>query len=205
MTTTTKPHKLPPESRVMPLHLRMTDTQVVGGLRKFLEGRAVPYDDPADIGWYTEVHAQGSFTKSIRESAKKLPLLLFHDSRSLEAIIGVSDSWTESADGLWGVWRLDDAEHAQRAAKMAEDGLLGFLSIGFQPIRSETTYDEQDRATVTRLESRLLEVSLTPTPSFQAATVSKVRSSEITMHEQVSGRRVEGWAEWVAKARAAAL
>jgi HK97 family phage prohead protease len=202
--TLTRSTIVAPESRVQPLLLRMEDAQVVGGVRKFLEGRAVPYNVPTDIGWYTETHMPGEFTKSIRESAKSLPLLLFHDSRSLDSIIGVAEKWTEEADGLWGVWRLSDAEHAQRAAKMAEDGMLGFLSVGFQPIRSETIYDDQDRATVNRLESRLLEVSLTPTPAFQAATVSKVRSAEISLHEHVSGRKLAGWAEWVEKARAAA-
>lgn len=194
-----------PESRVQPLQLRLQDAQVVGGVRKYLEGRAVPYNTPTDIGWFTEVMAAGVFSKSIREAAKSLPLLLFHDSRSLDTIIGLAEKWTEEADGLWGVWKLDAADKAQRAAQMAEDGLLGFLSVGFQPIRSETIYDDQDRATVTRLEARLLEVSLTPTPAFQAATVSKVRSAEISLHEHVSGRKLAGWAEWVAEARARAL
>lgn len=203
--TLTRSTTVAPESRVQPLQLRLEDAQVVGGVRKYLEGRAVPYNTPTDIGWFTETFRPGAFAKSIRESAKNLPLLLFHDAKSLDAIIGQAEQWTEAADGLWGKWALSTEDHAQRAARMAEEGLLGFLSVGFMPMQSLTTYDDNDRATVERVEARLLEVSLTPTPAFQAATVSKVRSAEISLHEHVSGRKVNGWREWVEKTRAAAL
>lgn len=190
------------EGRVHPLTLALRDTQIVGGKRKYLEGRAVPYNTPANLGWYTEIIAPGCFTKSIREAAKALPLLLFHDSRSLDTIIGTADSWDERADGLWGVWALSEAEHAQRAAQMAEEGLLGFMSVGFMPIRSETVYDDQDNATVTRHEARLLETSLTPTPVFKDATVAKVRHHELSMDPRVSGRQLDGWKFWLDEARA---
>jgi len=193
------------EGRVNPFQLELRDTQVVGTIRKYLEGRAVPYNVAANTGWYKEIVAPGCFTKSIRESAAHLPLLLFHDSHSLDAIIGLAETWEERTDGLWGVWALSDAEHAQRAAQMAEQGLLGFMSIGFMPIRSETVYDDNDEATITRLEARLLETSLTPTPAFKDATVTKVRHNAIEMNPQVSGRQLDGWKSWLTDAKASAI
>ena len=86
-----------------------------------------------------------------------------------------------------GVWRLNDTADAQRAAQLAEAGDLIGLSIGFQPIRSDWELvddwdpdlglDHKDR--VTRLESRLLEVSMTPTPAFQEAKVTLVREQSV--------------------------
>lgn len=170
----------PVEGRVYSASLALRDTQVTGTTHRYLEGRAAPYGVAANTGWYTELLAPGCFAKSIKEAARALPLLLFHDGRSMDSIIGMAESWEERADGLWGVWRLSDEEHAQRAARMAADGMLAHMSVGFVPIRSETVYDEQDAATITRLEARLVEVSLTPTPAYKDALVSKVRSAGVT-------------------------
>lgn len=171
-----------PESRLFAgLQLRAADA--TEALTR-MEGMAVPYGVRTNVGWYEEEFAPGAFSKSIKEAARALPLLLFHDSRSFP--IGAAEQWDERADGLWGVWRLDDSEEAQRAARMARDGLMTGLSVGFQPIRSEWVFaegvGEMDR--VSRKEARLLEVSQVPTPAYKEAGVSLVRSGE--------GRRREG-------------
>lgn len=120
---------------------------------------------------------KGAFSKSIREAAKRLPLLLFHDSRSFP--VGVSEKWTESADGLDCVWRLDTSEVAQEAARLADAGMLTGLSVGFIGLQAERTYDEDSGMSwVERTEARLLEVSLTPTPAYVGAQVATVRSRE---------------------------
>jgi HK97 family phage prohead protease len=155
----------------------------------YLEGRAVPYDTPANVGWFMEAHAFKSLERSTRGgTARQLPLLLFHDNRSWPA--GHAEQWTHEADGLHGVWRLNDTPEAQQAAELAAAGDLTGLSIGFQPIRSQWEMldqgewdpdagpDHMDR--VTRLESRLLEVSLTPTPVFADAEVTMVRHARRT-------------------------
>ena len=144
---------------------------------KWLEGRAVPYGTWQDVGWYKEKIRKGAFAKSIREAAKKLPLLLWHDSRSFP--IGVSYRWTENDDGLDVVWQLDTGDRAQEAARLARDGMLTGLSVGFHDIISERTYDpDEDMSYVERIEARLLEVSLTPTPAYAGAKVALVRSRE---------------------------
>lgn len=168
-----------PEVRTFPaLQFREFEASDSG---RFLEGRAVPYNTWADIGWFMEQHAPGSFAKSIREAANKLPLLLFHDSRSFP--IGTSHEWRDSDAALDCVWRIDQKDdRAVEAARKAAEGLLTGLSIGFSPISEPSEKDgtlredENGLLWITWTESRLLEVSLTPTPAFAGAKVQLVRS-----------------------------
>jgi HK97 family phage prohead protease len=187
-----------PERRLFEAPLQLRDTQLVGKPFKYLEGRAVPYGEWADIGWFLEAHREGSLDQTTRAgSGKNLPLLLFHNNRSWP--IGHNDSWSSDSGGLNGVWRLNDTAEAQQAATLAAAGDLTGLSIGFQPIRSEWEHveewapelgpDHMDR--VTRLESRLLEVSLTPTPAFAGAEVVMVRTAERPRARRDT--RLDGW------------
>jgi HK97 family phage prohead protease len=154
-----------------------------GELFHHLEGRAVPFDQWADLGLFMERHHRDSFTASLAKQWR-LPLLAFH--RNTEMPIGVAEAWEARSDGLWGRWRLARSAVAQEAASWAREGGLG-LSVGFSPTRSEWEYakkfdpargsDGLDR--VTRLESRLLEVSLTPTPAFVDSIVSSVEAASL--------------------------
>lgn len=191
-----------PESRVLPTVLELRD---VDASKNYLEGRAVPYGVPTSVGWYTEIVEAGCFAKSIREAARGLPLLLFHDSRNLGALAGVSERWTEKSDGLHGLWRLEQTEEAQQAARMAESGTLGYMSVGFQPIRSITTFSDDpddDEMTITRVEARLLEVSLTPTPAYADAAVTKVRTMERDQGRAKADQDVEDLRAWLQAVRA---
>jgi len=167
----------------------LRDVQTTGRPYRYLEGRAVPYDVAGDIGWYVETHAFGSLKKSTREGAKNAPLLLGHANRDMQAIAGHAEEWRHEADGLHGVWKLNDSEGAQRAGQLVDGGDLAGLSIGFQPILSTwdlVDFDEWDpdlgpdhKDRVTRLESRLLEVSLVPTPAFAEAAVTAIRAATV--------------------------
>jgi hypothetical protein len=174
-----------PEQRQYSTTIQLRDTQLIGKPFKYLEGRAVPYDTWANVGWFLEQHQKGSLDQTTKAgTGARLPLLLFHDNRSFP--VGSSESWDSQDDGLHGVWRLNDLAQAQQAAMLAESGDLGWLSIGFQPIRSQWEYVDdwnpdlgpEHMDQVTRVESRLLEVSLTPTPAFAEAEVLMVRTSE---------------------------
>ena len=176
-----------PEVRTFPV-LEFRDFEVANSGR-FLEGRAVPYNTWADIGWFMEQHAPGSFAKSIREAAKQLPLLLWHNNQSFP--IGVSHEWRDGEKALDCVWRLDQQDDlAMTAARKAAEGMLTGLSIGFRPISEPSTeagtltVDDNGLAWITWTESRLLEVSLTPTPAFAGAKVALVRSKR-----HIGGRR----------------
>lgn len=192
------------EGRVVAATMEIRDVETSTGRINRLSGRAVPYNEVARLGWYDELIDPGAFTKSIREAANGLPLMLFHNAESLDSIIGKAESWDERDDGLHGVWKLTDADAAQRAARMARDGVLGYLSIGFQPIRSSSTFDDDDNLTITRHEARLLETSLVPTPAYQSATVTKVRCADPLRSEDIGGRRVRGWREYLDKITASA-
>jgi HK97 family phage prohead protease len=174
-----------PEVRLYQTGFQLRATQIVGKPYKYLEGRAVPYDTWANVGWFLEAHEKGSLDQTTKAgTGSRLPLLLFHNNRSWP--VGSSDSWESRDDGLHGVWRLNELPEAQQAALLAESGDLGYLSIGFQPIRQQWEWaddwnpdlgpDHMDR--VLRQESRLLEVSLTPTPAFSDAEVTMVRTAE---------------------------
>ena len=171
---------------------------------RYIEGRAVPYDTWANIGWFLEAHQAGSFARSITEAAKRLPLLLFHNAQAWP--VGVSHEWRDNDKGLDVVWRMDDSDEAARAVDLADKGMLTGLSIGFAPIRSQWDYvsfddwdpdlgpDHMDR--VTRLESRLLEVSLTPTPAFVGAQVSLVRTREARKVKDAKRPGLDAWREY---------
>lgn len=174
-----------PEIRLYERALALVDTDTTDSL-SYLEGRAVPYNTLTDTGWwYLEEMAPLVFDGSVT-AHPNLPLLLWHNGRSFP--VGVAEEWLEQDDGLHGIWRLDqDNPDAQRAARQARDGFLTGMSVGFAPIRSEWTYadweawDPDDPATydqVRRIEARLLETSLTPTPAFADAEVALVRSAE---------------------------
>lgn len=186
MTTAAAAVLRAPEVRTYPTRsLQVVDIETDSALRE-LRGRAVPYGEPSNVGWYIESFAPGAFAKSIRESARDLPLLLWHDSHAFP--IGAASRWTETDDGLDGTWRLDDSDMAQTAARQARDGFLTGLSVGFQPTPNGSRWtlvddddwnpDEGVVDEVERTEARLLEVSLTPTPAYAGAGVTLVRSHD---------------------------
>lgn len=167
---------------------------------RYLEGRAVPYDTWADIGWFMEKHLRGSFKKSIREAAKGLPLLLWHDNRTFP--IGVSEEWRDLDDALHGVWRIDQKDElARTAAQKARDGFLTGLSIGFAPVgeprEEDIKVDDNGVVWITRRESRLLEVSLTPTPAFAGAQVSLVRSRNPHQGSKRRSAELDAWKNYL--------
>jgi hypothetical protein len=199
-----------PEARTYATRLELVETETTGKKPyRYLEGRAVPYDTWGDCGMFMERHALNSFKRSTSgNSGAKLPLMLFHDRQRIP--VGVAEKWTHD-DGLTGVWRLDASAEAQRAAEAAADGMLVGLSVGFQPKESEwefRSWDDWDpklgpdhKDKVTHLESRLVEVSLTPTPVFEDAGVSEVRTvmDALEIREQKvrrPERQVDAWRKW---------
>lgn len=193
------------ERRIHGIELRDVDTTESLSM---LRATAVPYNTDGDVGWYVEQHAPGSFAKSIKESAAALPLLMFHDNRTWP--IGVAEEWDDGSAALVGTWRLDGSEEAQRAGQLARDGILNFMSIGFMPIRSEWELVDdwnpdkgpEFKDHVKRLESRLLETSMVPTPVFNKAAVKWVRSGDSPRKRDGGRREVEAWRREIDELRA---
>lgn len=195
------------ERRTIGVELREVET--TPGLT-MLRGRAVPYEVQADIGWFLEEFAKGSLGKSARESAAALPLMLFHGEDGKAFPAGSIAKWDEQASGLYGEWRIADDPDAQKAAKLAEEGHLNFMSIRFVPIRSEWTYVEDfnpdlgaaHKDSVVRKEARLLEVSLVPTPAYNDATIEWVRSGEHVRERAKQHRAADSWRAELERLRA---
>jgi HK97 family phage prohead protease len=148
-----------------------------------------------------EAHAPGSFAKSIKEAARQLPLLMFHDSQSFP--VGVAHEWRDGDAALGCVWRIDEKDdRAVEAARKAADGYLTGMSIGFAPIRTEWSTDDKGLDWALRRESRLLEVSLTPTPAFAGAHVTVVRSrGDIAAESQRRSAEVDAYKRELAAMR----
>ena len=181
-----------PERRLFETPLCLRDTQAVragAGPYKYLEGRAVPYGAWTDVnGWFLEQFQAGAFERSTKGAAQDAPLLLFHDNRRMP--IGHAERWTHAGDGMDGVWKLNGEPDSQRAAALAEAGDLTGLSVGFSMVRynldrsedhaPDLGPDHMDR--LTHFESRLHEVSVTPTPAYAEAAVTLVRSNVRRTH-----------------------
>lgn len=212
--------KLPTEVRTAPV--RMLEVETTDNF-KYLSAILVPYNEPADIGWFVEEHAPGSFAKSIKEAANGLPLHVFHDDNASTGAnmtveswpIGVAAEWDDTDARLRGVWKLDDDPKAQRAAKLAqvdEDGLsmLGYMSVRFAPIRStwvrvddfNPDLGPEYKDKVTRVESRLVSAALVSTPAFVGATVEWVRSNEAQRNWDGGGRQLDEWAQYLEQVKA---
>jgi hypothetical protein len=192
-----------PEARDFTTTLHLRDVQSVGRPYKYIEGRAVPYETWADLGLFLEQHARGSFKRTTNNrSGKGLPLMLFHDAGRFP--IGHAERWENDDDGLRGVWQLNDSADAQTAARMAEQGDLVGLSVGFQDVQEPRidwpdNFDAFDiglgpdsKPRVTRIESRLVEVSMTPTPAYRDAAVTMIRTRGLPAREQRE-REVDHW------------
>lgn len=178
-----------PEGRLFPA-LELREIEASAGYT-MLRGLAVPYDEYASIGWFLEAFRAGSLSKSIAEAARALPLNLFHDNQTFP--IGAASEWIEEARGLTGVWKLDDAQTAQEAARHAAAGRLTGLSIEFTPIRSEWQLAEvfdpaagpEGMDKVERIEARLSAVGLVQAPAYVQAGVELVRSADARRREPI--------------------
>ena len=156
-----------------------TRTSSRGDVLTTLTGRAVPYGVWANSGYRLVQFAPGSLDKSIKEAARSLPLLLWHDDRSWP--IGAAVQWKSTPEGLDGVWTLDESDEAQRAGRMARDGFLTGMSVGVVPVRSEHDFarewdldNEANMDRVTYNEARLVETSLVYAGVFADAQVTFV-------------------------------
>lgn len=197
------------EARIYPTGFELRELDATESLRR-LAGMAVPYNTPTELGTFSEEIAPGMFTRSIKSDGMLLPLHLFHGdepgSRADPWPIGMAREWRERPNGLYGVWELDDHPDAQRAAKMARDGKLPYLSVRFQPTPNKTDVRYiGDRAHFIRRQGRLISTSLVSTPAYLDAKVDWVRSSERVARPGSPGTPLADWTDYLAKIKAGPL
>lgn len=151
--------------------------------RAVAEGRSMiglvaPYNVISDVGAFTETLKPGVFAKSIREAARSLPLHVMH--KHDEVPVGKAIGWTEETRGLIGEFLFDTRAEAVEAARLAEEGLLSSMSVGFLPLPSGSVWDfSGDKPHVTRTEARFLETSLVSVPVSVEAGVIAMRSAGV--------------------------
>ena len=193
------------EGRIFTAQLQLAEVDTTAGYT-MMQGKACPYGEIGHRWFFNETFAAGLFDRSIKEAAHNLPLLLFHDQMSFP--IGSAIEWKSEADGLYGTWKLDGSAEAQRAAQLAADGHLNYMSVGYEPLRSDWEFadpdewDPDDVATLdlcTRLEARLVETSSVSTPLFASAAVTLVCTRETTSRPRRASRdapQLESWRRW---------
>lgn len=201
-----------PEARIYPTRFEIRDIEVTDSL-KMLAGRAVPYNVSADLGHFTEEIMPGMFRSSIKQDGMLMPLHLFHGDAPAEGglpvtpwPIGMSREWHDRADGLDGVWNIDDDPEAQRAARMAKKGLLPYMSVRFLPYPNKTDIRYQgDRPHLIRRQGRLVSTSLVTTPAYLDAKVSWVRSAVKLAAPGTPGTPLAEWTEYLRKIKSGPL
>lgn len=143
---------------------------------KHMIGLVAPYNVRGDVGPFIETLRPGVFAKSVRQAAKSLPLHIMH--RHNEVPVGKASGWEDTPEGLYGDFIFDTRSDAQEAARLAEEGLLSSLSVGFLPMEPHgSKWDHSGpKAHVERIEARLLETSLVSVPVYADAGVLAMRS-----------------------------
>jgi HK97 family phage prohead protease len=159
--------KQAPEQRAFQVEFRKQANRQMTGL-------VATYGKVYAVGGFTERLMPGVFAKSIKEAARALPLLTMHDHESIP--IGKAVKWDDNEERLLGTWQFDTRAEAVEAARLAEEGYLTGLSVGFLPIQSRWD-DSGDKSHVDRYEARMLETSMVPVQAYSDAGVLAIRSA----------------------------
>lgn len=139
-----------------------------------MSGLVATYGRIYDLVDFEERLSPGVFRKSITESARALPLLFeTHDHRSIP--VGKAVEWEDTEENLIGHWQYDTRAEAVEAARLADEGYLTGLSVGFVPIN--TRWDHSgEKPLADRVEARMVETSMTGVPAYPDAGVLALRS-----------------------------
>lgn len=146
-----------------------------------LTGLAVPWDRAAlvtDPGTrpYLEAFASSSCEVSLRQATGPFPTYALHGWKRYELPLGPT-TFERSLYRLAFTSVLSDTRAADEAVSLYNDGVLGGVSLGFQPVRDRPERTREGTVTV-RTEVRLKELSLCPQhlAQYADAKVLSVRS-----------------------------
>ena len=166
-----------------------------------LVGLAVPFGVELEVsdywGWdsYTEVFEKGSFTKTIRDRSKPVPLLAHHAHRALG--IGRATSLVETDAGLEATFHLTEGvQLADEVLALVLDEAISGLSIGFEPVKESRTEGSARTPPsrsdlVVRTEVALREVSVCNFPAYELAGVTGVRDASVARHPSIASLTAE--------------
>lgn len=132
-----------------------------------LEGLAVPYDTPTDLGW-------GVVETIARGAVEPGEIALFWQHRE---VIGRVVEREDRDEGLWIKAKVSDTTLGRDALTLLRDGAVHGLSIGFEPIEQTYSHPDEETLEVLRTKIRVREVSAVTFPAYTEAQVQKVRSA----------------------------
>jgi HK97 family phage prohead protease len=149
----------------------------VDGSGRTIFGTVVPYGEVATVndgaGPYRESFEPGSFTRSIDQAGKKIPLYPQHNRRELPIARGAD--WQDTPNGLDGAFPIPRTRAGDDVLVLVEEGIVDSFSVGFRGIKART-----DQGVTVRTEAALLEVSLVAQPAYAGASIGGVRSADLT-------------------------
>lgn len=135
-----------------------------------VSGIAVPYGDEIEYtrGYFEKI-APGAFNPETNG-----PIKLFWSHRD---VIGTVTEARNTETGLEITARISETSLGNDAYALARDGAIDRFSIGFIPLASDTTQDEDGNTHVIHTSIAVREVSLVPFPAYNNAVVTEVRST----------------------------
>lgn len=135
--------------------------------KRTVRGLLVPYGVPASSNGQMWQFSKGTLKYG---DVSRVKLWIQHDAKQA---VGVAFELDDREDGLYGALRVARGAEGDRALALAEDGVLDGFSVGLAPGGKFTRKGQINHA----VEAPLMEVSLTPAPSFDDARVHSVAAS----------------------------
>lgn len=173
---------------------RSFDVRAAADDERLIRGLAVPYDQDATVGNYSERFERGAFGE-----VGEVPLFANHDHMNGGLPIGLVTKATDTDAGLEVEARLSDTTKGNEVYQLLKDGVIKKFSVGFEPVEAR-----MDGETVVRTSAVLRELSVVSFPAFNGADISEVRSEQINeMGSEVNMSNTDNTALDVAELRSA--
>ena len=142
--------------------------EAADGERRIIAGQIVPFGAVGNTSVGKVIFERGSIQIP---AVSKIKLLAQHNTNDP---IGRAKSFSETASGIDGVFKLSAASKASDYLVMASEGLIDGLSVGVEVLSSKEMKD----GTLVVTAAVLKEVSLVESPAFTEARVLEVAASE---------------------------
>lgn len=138
---------------------------------RLITGIAVPYEDEIEYmpGWFETV-ARDAYNPDTNG-----PIKLFWQHSD---VIGTVTDARNTPEGLEITARISETSLGNDVYALAKDGAIDRFSIGFIPVNTDTSRDDNGATHAVHTAINIREVSLVPFPAYENAKVTDVRSAQ---------------------------